>query len=169
MLEQEARRLVETYSDLIFRISFTYLKSKYDAEDICQNVFLKYLNADIVYDNPEHEKAWIIRCTINTCKDVLKSAYRTKIMVTDRIPEISSHQEDSSAVREAVMNLPESYRAAIFLYYFEGYSTKEIAEITGKSENAVAKQLSRGRRQLSKTLENYEKGRMRYYGKKLEG
>ena len=164
MDEQEAKRLVETYSDLILRISFTYLKSTYDAEDICQNVFLQYLNAGISFVSEEHEKAWMIRCTINKCKDVLKSAYHNRITVTDEIWEASTNQEEGSAVREAVLNLPEKYRVAIYLYYFEGYSAKEIAKMTGKSENAVTLQLSRGRRQLKKTLEFYGKERVRYYG-----
>ena len=169
MSEQEANRLVETYSDLILRISFTYLKSTYDAEDICQNVFLKYLSAGISFENEDYEKAWIIRCTINACKDVLKSAYRNRILVTDSIWETCPDDEDGSDVREAVMNLSQKYRVAIYLYYFEGYSAKEIAKITGKSENAVALYLSRGRRQLSKVLKNYGMERVRYYGKNVEG
>ena len=169
MDEQEAKRLVETYSDLILRISFTYLKSTYDAEDICQNVFLKYLDAGIPFDSEEHEKAWIIRCTINKCKDVLKSAYHNKIMITDEIRQARAEKADGSAVREAVMKLPEKYRIAIYLYYFEGYSAKEIAKMTGKSEKAVTLQLSRGRRQLRTLLKNYGRERVRYYGKNMEG
>ena len=69
----EAERLVQTYSDMILRLSYTYLKSTQDAEDICQTVFLKLLTGGMVFDSPEHEKAWIIRATANACKDVRAS------------------------------------------------------------------------------------------------
>lgn len=78
MEEQEARRLVECYSDMILRLSLSYLKSRQEAEDICQNVFLKYINRNIVFQSKEHEKAWIIRTTINACKDTLKKCISQK-------------------------------------------------------------------------------------------
>lgn len=72
----EAERLVQTYSDMILRLSWTYLKSTQDAEDICQTVFLKLLTGGTVFDSPEHEKAWIIRATANACKDALRASHR---------------------------------------------------------------------------------------------
>lgn len=87
MDESEARRIVTTYSNLILRLSYTYLKSTYEAEDVCQNVFLKYMDDNTEFLGEEHEKAWIIRTTINTCKNVLKSAYKTKVVVMDEISE----------------------------------------------------------------------------------
>lgn len=75
MDEFQARRLVEAYADMILRISYQYLKQACDAEDICQTVFLKYLSGHCKFDSIEHEKAWIIRTTINTCKDHVKSAF----------------------------------------------------------------------------------------------
>ena len=72
----EAERLVQTYSDMILRLSWTYLKSTQDAEDICQTVFLKLLTGGMVFDSPEHEKAWIIRATANACKDALRASHR---------------------------------------------------------------------------------------------
>ena len=75
MDEFHARRLVDLYADTILRISYSYLKQTCDAEDICQTVFLKYLTNDCTFDSIDHEKAWIIRTTINACKDYLKSAH----------------------------------------------------------------------------------------------
>ena len=72
----DAERLVQTYSDLILRLAYTYLKSTHDAEDICQNIFLKLLTGGQTFDSPAHEKAWIIRATANACKDLLKSHWR---------------------------------------------------------------------------------------------
>ena len=79
----EAERLVYTYSDLILRLSYTYLKSTHDAEDICQTVFLKLLTSGQAFDSPAHEKAWIIRTTANACKDLLRSAHRRRTVALE--------------------------------------------------------------------------------------
>lgn len=194
MDESEARRLVTTYSHLILRLSYTYLKSTHEAEDICQNVFLKYMDSNIEFLDEDHEKAWIIRTTINTCKNVLKSAYRKKVVITDeisadtptaggRIPYLQRHKasgyfskttintpedEPYTEVREAVSLLNKNYRIAIYLFYFEEYSTKEIAAIMGKSENSVSLYLSRGRRKLREILKDYVKEQEAYYEQSLE-
>lgn len=166
MEEQEARRLVECYSDMILRLSLGYLKSRQEAEDICQNVFLKYISTNTVFHSEEHEKAWIIRTTINACKDTLKSAYHKKMVVTEDVWKGVSQDEDAFwEVREAVFALPVKYRIVIYLYYFEGYSAKEIAKMLGKTQNAVSLSLSRGRRKLREMLENEEKGLVSSYGK----
>lgn len=166
MEEQEARRLVERYSDMILRLSINYLKSRQEAEDVCQNVFMKYISTNITFQSEEHEKAWMIRTAINACKDVLKSAYRKKMVITEDVWNSVSRDEDVFwEVREAVFALPLKYRIAIYLYYFEGYSTKEIAAMTGKTQNAVSLRLSRGRRKLREMLENDGKGLVSFYGK----
>lgn len=166
MDEQEARRLVEHYSDMILRLSLGYVKSRQEAEDICQTVFLKYLCTDTVFHSEEHEKAWMIRTTVNACKDVLKSAYHQRIVVTDDIQRQPPEGEnDFSEVREAVCSLPAKYHVVIYLYYFEGYSIKEIAKMLGKTQNAVSLSLSRGRKKLRSMLEGQGKGRMNSYGK----
>ncbi len=166
MEEQEARRLVERYSDMILRLSISYLKSRQEAEDVCQNVFMKYISTNIAFQSEEHEKAWIIRTTINACKDILKSAYHKKMVVTEEVWNGISQDEDAFwEVREAVFALPIKYRIAIYLYYFEGYSAKEIAKMLGKTQNAVSLSLSRGRRKLREMLENDEKGLVSSYGK----
>ena len=166
MEEQEARRLVERYSDMILRLSISYLKSRQEAEDVCQNVFMKYISTNIAFQSEEHEKAWIILTTINACKDILKSAYHKKMVVTEEVWNGISQDEDAFwEVREAVFALPIKYRIVIYLYYFEGYSAKEIAKMLGKTQNAVSLSLSRGRRKLREMLENDEKGLVSSYGK----
>ncbi len=166
MEEQEARRLVERYSDMILRLSISYLKSRQEAEDVCQNVFMKYISTNIAFQSEEHEKAWIIRTTINACKDILKSAYHKKMVVTEEVWNGISQDEDAFwEVREAVFALPIKYRIVIYLYYFEGYSAKEIAKMLGKTQNAVSLSLRRGRRKLREMLENDEKGLVSSYVK----
>lgn len=149
--EEEARRLVDTYSDLILRVSYTYLKSVHDAEDICQTVFLKLLTNEREFDSMEHEKAWILRAAINACKDELR-AFRRKSEPLDNVRETAAPALPESDTLDAVMALPQNYREAIYLFYFEGYSVKEIAKLLHKSESAVAAHLSRGRKYLRTIL-----------------
>lgn len=171
LTRQEAERLVNTYADLILRLSYTYLSHTHDAQDICQTVFLKLF--DLMgsgtrrFTSAEHEKAWIIRATINACKDVLKSAYRQRTVTLDdeagvqatavletlttEGPEAEIAGSDSP-VLAAVNALSPLYRETIYLYYYEGYSAREISTITGASEVAVNARLSRGRKALREML-----------------
>ena len=154
----EAERLVYTYSDLILRLSYTYLKSTHDAEDICQTVFLKLLTSGQTFDSPAHEKAWIIRTTANACKDALRNTFRRRTVALEAAASTAAPEAPDNAVLEAVMALPENYREAVYLHYFEGYSVREIAGLLGRSEAAVTAHLSRGRQKLRTTLggEYYE-------------
>ena len=147
----EAERLVRTYSDLILRLAYTYLKSTHDAEDICQNVFLKLLTGGYTFDSAEHEKAWVIRTTANACKDSLRAAHR-RCVGLEAVAEAAAPEAPDSAVLDAVMALPRKYREAVYLHYYEGYSVREIAKLLGRSEAAVFAHLSRGRKSLRTTL-----------------
>ena len=133
----EAERLVQTYSDMILRLSYTYLKSTQDAEDICQTVFLKLLTGGMVFDSPE--------------KDALRAAHR-RCVGLEAVAEAAAPEPPDSAVLDAVMALPEKYREAVYLYYYEGYSVREVAALLGRSEAAVSAHLSRGRKSLRQTL-----------------
>ena len=143
----EAERLVYTYSDLILRLSYTYLKSTHDAEDICQNVLLKLLTDGREFESPAHEKAWLIRTTANACKDELR-AFRRRNAPLDTAYSAAAPEPPDSSVLDAVMALPEKYREAVYLFYYEGYSVREIASLLGRSEAAVSAHLSRGRNKL---------------------
>lgn len=154
----EVERLVHTYSDLILRLSYTYLKSTQDAEDICQSVFLKLLTSGKQFESPAHEKAWIIRAAANACKDVLRSAHRRRTVGLEVVAEATAPAAPTSEVMDAVMKLPEKYREAIYLYYYEGYTVREIAAMLGRSEATINAHLSRGRGKLRVMLggEGYE-------------
>lgn len=154
---REAERLVNTYSDLILRLSYTYLKSTQDGEDICQTVLLKLLTAERAFDSPAHEKAWVIRATVNACKDELR-AFRRRAVPLEAAAETAAPEPPRSEVLEAVMALPGKYREAIYLFYYEGYSIDEIAALTGRSGAAVSAHLSRGRKKLKIMLEGENYG-----------
>ena len=148
---EEAERLVREYSDLILRLSYTYLRSTQDGEDVCQTVLLKLLTGEGEFQCPEHERAWVIRATINACKDELR-AFRRKAVPLGEVRDQAAPEPPRSDVLETVMALPGKYREAIYLFYYEGYSVKEIGDLTGRSEAAVSAHLSRGRKKLRELL-----------------
>lgn len=150
---REAERLVQTYADLILRLSYTYLSHTQDAQDVCQTVFLKLLERAPAFASPGHEKAWIIRTTINTCKDLLKSHWRRSTAPMEAAADIPAPAVEEGSLLAAVNLLPPKYRLVIYLYYYEGYAAQEIAHLLGCSRATVNTQLRRGREQLRPLLE----------------
>lgn len=150
---REAERLVDTYADLILRLSYTYLNHTQDAQDICQTVFLKLLEKAPAFQSPEHEKAWIIRTTANACKDLLKSHWRKTTAPLEAAAAVPAPQAEEGSLLAAVNQLPPQYRAVIYLYYYEGYSAKEIARLLGSNPATVSTRLRRGRARLKALLE----------------
>lgn len=151
--EQEAGLAIEKYSDMVRRICFVQLKNYHDVEDVFQDVFLKYILNDKPFDSEVHEKAWMIRVTINACRDNLKSFFKRKVTsINELVQEPSYIDESSYDTLEAVLQLPQKYRNAIYLFYFEGYTAIEIADILGRKENTIYTWLSRGREQLKTAL-----------------
>lgn len=157
MDEFQARRLVNLYADMILRVSYQYLRQTCDAEDICQTVFLKYLTSNMTFDSPEHEKAWIIRTAINACKDHLKSAFFRRTVSLEDAAQIAAPEVPDTWLMDAMKHLPEKHRISLYLYYYEEYSAREIAEVMGVSESAVNQYLARGRRKLRTILTDEER------------
>lgn len=150
--QDEAKRLVETYTSLIMRIGYTYLKSVDDAEDICQETLFKLVERREPFAGEEHERAWVVRVTINACKNMLDSAARRRSVDLDAVEEPVAREVLRHPVLDAVCELPEAYREVIVLHYSEGYKIREIAQMTGKTRHAVAKNLSRAREMLRAAL-----------------
>ena len=156
MDHQNAERLVSAYADTILRIGYLYLKQTWDAEDLCQDVFLKLLSGDFRFADSAHEKAWIIRTAINACKDRLRTAFWRRAVDLTHAAELAAPKPPESELLDLVMTLPKNYRISIYLHYYEGYRIQEIASMLGKSENAVSAYLSRGRKRLRAVLEDRE-------------
>ncbi len=158
--EQEVNRAVDLYADTVYRICMLHLKNTADTEDIFQEVFLKYALSSIDFENESHEKAWIIRVTVNQCKDLIKSFFRSETVSIDQITPPSYEQtDDNFDVLEAVLSLPAKYKNAVYLHYYEGYSAVEIADILHKNVNTVYTLLARARKMLEKKLGGDENGR----------
>ncbi len=151
--EKDTIRVIEQYSDMIRRICLLHLKNQTDTEDVFQEVFLKYVLSSQPFESAEHEKAWFIRVTLNTCKDFLKSLFRHPTVPFDVLSEEAARVEpENLEVLEAVLCLPQKYKTALYLHYFEGYTAKEIGMLLNKKENTIYSLLSRGRELLRREL-----------------
>lgn len=140
---------LEKYSGMVIRIAFQNLKSRADAEDIAQEVFLKLMISRPDFESDTHEKAWVIRVTVNLCRDFLKSAwFRKRTVLEDSIPQKDKNNE----VLDAVMRLPVKFRNVIYLHYYEDMSVAQIADILQQKENTVSSWLYRARGQLRESL-----------------
>ena len=152
--EEEAGRAIEQYADMVRRICMIHLKNYEDAEDIFQTVFLKYVLRSEPFDSPEHEKAWIIRVTVNACRDLVKSFFRSRTVSLDQLIEKPQDMpEDHSDILEAVLELPARFRDVVYLHYYEGYSAPEIGRILKKNPNTGYTLLARARQLLKTRLE----------------
>ena len=151
--EQEVNRAIERYSDTVRRLCMIHLKNYADTEDIFQTVFLKYVLSSVCFESEEHEKAWFIRVTINACKDLLKSFFRSRTTSLDEIMELpSALPAENKEVLEAVLSLPKKYRDVVYLHYFEDYTAPQIGNILGKNVNTVYTLLTRSRQMLREKL-----------------
>lgn len=151
--EREVDRAIELYADMIRRLCMVHLKNYSDTEDIFQTVFLKYVLSSVIFENEEHEKAWFIRVTVNACKDLLKSFFRSRtVSIDELVNEPEALAVYNTEVLEAVLSLPYKYKNVVYLYYYEGYSAVEISRILGKNVNTVYTLLTRSKRLLKEML-----------------
>ena len=142
---------IEKHKDRLFRTALAIVGGKSDAEDIVQDVFIKLFEKQPHFESQEHEIAWLTKVTVNLCKNHLKSYWWRKTEpLLDTYP-VENDEEHN--VMESISMLSSKYRIVIHLYYYEGYSTQEISEITQRSEGTVRSQLTRARRILKDILE----------------
>ena len=151
--EYELNTAMDHYSDTVKRLCMVHLKNAADTEDIFQTVFLKYALSSAEFESREHEKAWFIRVTINACKDLLKSFFRSRTVPLEELAELPADMsEDKREVLEAVLSLPDKYKEAVYLHYYEDYTAPEIGRILGKNVNTVYTLLNRARQMLREKL-----------------
>lgn len=138
----------------ILRLAYSYMKSWDDAEDIVQEVLIRFMQSAKQFRDEQHVKAWLLLVAANLCKDKLKTSQRKKEVAMPEGYEVavSEVQEEDSNIGQMVSSLPDKYRIVIHLYYYEEYTTKEIAEILQKKEATVRSLLKRGREKLEKMM-----------------
>lgn len=149
--ERYLEQIIEKYSDMVYRIALTRCRTVENAEDIFQEVFMKFASKMPEFKNEEHEKAWFIRVTINLSKNFKNLAWNKKVVTLDENIEFETKEEQD--VFSEISNLPQNYRTVIYLFYYEGYKVKEISKLIKKSEGTVKTWLARGRMALKEKLE----------------
>ncbi len=149
---QDFEYYVNNFSGVVFRTAICYVKNKSDADDIMQEVFLKLYTSDTYFVNDVHAKAWFIKVTANMCRNMLKNPWKRLIQPIEAAENMPAESEKESGLIDIIMKMKSKNRIVLYMHYFEGYSTREIAEILGIKENAVTSQLYRGRKQLKDLL-----------------
>lgn len=160
---------IDCYSDMLYKIAYLRLQNMEDAEDVVQEAFYQYIKRENGFESEEHEKAWLIKVTLNACRKVWRSAWNRRRSageedVNTYVQGLSQGLEDGVVSVEsnrillaAVKGLPAKYRDVIHLFYYEELSVREISQITGRKESTVTSQLTRGRELLKKRLkEEYD-------------
>jgi RNA polymerase sigma-70 factor (ECF subfamily) len=144
--------IILRYHDTVYRIAFTYCRNTHDAQDIAQEVFVRYLKKTPQVSSEEHLKAWLIRVTINTAKSLMTSSWFKKVVPISENEPVISDEPTHADTYFAVMSLSEKYRSVVMLYYYEDYTIREIAQILERTETAVQTQLQRARAMLKNKL-----------------
>lgn len=144
---------LERYSNTVRRICYMYLKNSTDVDDVFQEIFLKYIQNKVPFQSDEHEKAWIIRVTINKCKDICKSFWRQKVFSIDdmEIP-ITDEIQVQNELLQIVLTLPPKYKDVIYLFYYEGYTVPQMSKLLLQKENTIYSNLHRARALLKEKL-----------------
>ena len=157
MTDERFRETVELYGDMVFRLAYSYLKNRADAEDVMQETLLKFYVEPRGFESPDHEKHWLLRVAANECKKLLRSPWRRRTDFLDEAAEAAAFDQPAqSELFQQVMSLPPKYRAAVYLHYYEGYSVKETGELLGAKVSTVQTWLMRARGQLKIKLKEAE-------------
>ena len=148
--------VINRYSDMVYRMAFSLLKNRYDAEDIHQEVFIRYLRKKPEFENRQHERAWFLQVTVNLCRNFWKTAWRQRVVSLGE-EELESGagdgpEETADEIVSVVKKLPRKYRAVIHLFYYEELSTEEIARVLNRKPSTVRAQLTRARSKLKELL-----------------
>ncbi len=151
---REAEALVARHAQAVYRLAYARTGSREDAEDVTQETFLRLVRTAPEFADEDHCRAWLLRVAMNCAGDLFRSAWRRHTRPLEEAEQVPAPEE--GGVLEAVLALPERYRAPVHLFYYEGLSTAEIAAVLGKSEGAVRTRLSRARAMLRGALEECE-------------
>jgi RNA polymerase sigma-70 factor (ECF subfamily) len=153
---QNIEEIYRQHFDMVYRVCFSYLKNPSDTEDAVADVFTKLMQKSIAFQSAEHEKAWLIRTTINTCKNILNHWWRNRANFDDYENLKGDDPFYIDETLQAVMDLPIRYKDVIYLFYYEGYTSEEIAGILKKPHSTIRSHLREARIKLRGVLEHEE-------------
>jgi RNA polymerase sigma factor (sigma-70 family) len=151
--KEELTRIYSRHVQTVYRVCFMYMKNRADTEDMVQNTFIRLMRDKTIFQSEEHEKAWLIRTAANLCKDHFRHWWARTVGMDHRVQAGVEQPFPVDSLLEKVLALPQKYRTAIYLYYYEGYSTVEIAELLRKNQSTVRSWLYTGRKLLKMEME----------------
>ena len=150
--EGEFTRYVGLYKSAVFRVAYGYLRNHADADDVTQCVFVKLLRSERPFESDDHARCWLIRVTVNECTTVYRALRRRPENIDDYLDTLTAPAEEASDLLRHVMALPTRYRVVLYLHYYEGCSTEEVADLLGVPSSTVRTRLARGRKRLRDVL-----------------
>ncbi|WP_298018246.1 RNA polymerase sigma factor [uncultured Dysosmobacter sp.] len=150
MIPADTADAVDRYGAVVYRMACAQTRSRQDADDIFQDVFLRYHRSAPVFESEEHRKAWLLRVTVNRARSLFTAPWRQRAVPLEDV--YACTDPEASAVDMALARLSGKYRSVIHLYYYEGYGTDEIAEILNRPPSTVRAQLTRARQKLKELL-----------------
>ncbi|MDE7334258.1 MAG: RNA polymerase sigma factor [Lachnospiraceae bacterium] len=152
--EEEIKNVIQTYGNLLYRTACVILGNPHDVQDVLQEVLIKYMEKAPAFHDAEYEKSWLLKVTVNLCKDYLRFNKRHTYVNLEQAENVCASPEQMEILKE-VISLPPKWKTVLLLHYVEGYQIREISHITGLSEGAVKKRLQRGREALKQKLSNF--------------
>ena len=152
LTSKEIEEIFQRHNKTIFRVCFSYLKNTADCEDVVQDTFCQLISHHPVFASDEHEKAWLIRTASNLCKNKLKHWWRKHEDLDDYQEFVAKPTNEEQGILELVFNLPEKLKTVVYLYYYEGYNSREVAQLLKKPESTIRNQLSEARQRLKEVL-----------------
>ena len=152
MTDEQFTPLAERYMDTVFRVAYSYLRSPADADDVTQDVLIQLYKQEKAFESDAHVKNWLIRVTVNRCKNVLRAPWHRAEDIADYENTLVFEQPQYRELFEAVMSLDRRYRLPVLLYYYEGYRQREIAGLLDIPEETVRTRLARARDKLKHIL-----------------
>ena len=152
MTEREFTAAAERHLDTVYRVALNCLRNPADAEDAAQTVLLRLWQSGQAFPNDDQLRYWLVRVTVNVCKDVLRSPWRRRMVALDRCREPAFAAPEHQTLYAEVMALPAKYRLPLYLYYYEGYAVAEVGELLGLKPSTVQTRLARAREKLRGSL-----------------
>lgn len=150
--DSEITDIYERHVSTVYRVCFSYMKNTADTEDMVQNTFIQMISSDMAFQSEEHEKAWLIVTASNLCKNHLRHWWQKRFNIDDYENVATTQPFEIDETLAVVMALPEKYKSTLYLYYYEGYTSTEIARLMEKPQSTIRNYLHRGRNILREKL-----------------
>ena len=151
--DNEIAEIYQRHVKAVYRVCFTYLKNPADTEDAVSDTFIRMLRAGPSFENGKHEEAWLIRTAVNVCKDFLKHWWRRRENLEEHANSLQTDGElETGGILDAICRLPDKHKAVIYLYYYEGYTSPEIAKALKKPQSTIRYYLHEARKSLKEMI-----------------